>query len=428
MKFLNLCCVLILLLSQNAYCQTEMSQSRLVLIPDFYYDIINNASDKPGQSHIDIYVEISYDELQFLKVDSGFKAQCELSATIFDKDKDQIDGKTWQEELFVKEYEQTNSRELICFTKNQFNLDINDYQVVMQLMDQETKKIAKRSIPLKIRDFSTAKLILSDITFADSLLINDNKIERIRPRPAEHIKAEGTELFCCFDIYSQDKEDDKFKITYKIINNKNKVVLKQEYVSQRKDIKTLESIRLEKANLSHGHYQLIVEVEQGKQKETISKVFNLYWLGIPGTISDLSEAIEQLKYIAKPKEMKTLKKASDEERLDRFREFWKGRDPSPGTAKNELMEEYYRRVKYCDENFSSFRQGWKTDMGMIYIIFGPPNDIERHPFDQDSKPYEVWTYYELNRQFVFLDETGFGDYRLLNPFWRDSRIGDGIYY
>jgi len=52
---------------------------------------------------------------------------------------------------------------------------------------------------------------------------------------------------------------------------------------------------------------------------------------------------------------------------------------------------------------------------MVFITFGPPSSVERHPLDMDSKPYEIWQYYELNRSFVFLDQTGFGDYHLVNP-------------
>jgi len=54
---------------------------------------------------------------------------------------------------------------------------------------------------------------------------------------------------------------------------------------------------------------------------------------------------------------------------------------------------------------------------MIYIIFGAPNNVDRHPFEVDSKPYEIWAYYELNYSIVFVDETGFGDYRLQTPIW-----------
>lgn len=56
-------------------------------------------------------------------------------------------------------------------------------------------------------------------------------------------------------------------------------------------------------------------------------------------------------------------------------------------------------------------------MGMVFILLGSPNNVERHPFDIDSKPYEVWSYYDYNRQVVFLDETGFGDYKLLSNIY-----------
>jgi hypothetical protein len=56
-------------------------------------------------------------------------------------------------------------------------------------------------------------------------------------------------------------------------------------------------------------------------------------------------------------------------------------------------------------------------MGMVFILFGSPSNVERHPFDIDAKPYEIWTYYDFNRSIIFVDETGFGDYRLLTPVW-----------
>jgi hypothetical protein len=79
------------------------------------------------------------------------------------------------------------------------------------------------------------------------------------------------------------------------------------------------------------------------------------------------------------------------------------------------MDEYYLRVEYANENFSTNRDGWETDRGRIYVLYGEPTDIERHPFEINSKPYEVWYYDHLNRRFVFVDYTGFGDYELTWP-------------
>jgi GWxTD domain-containing protein len=138
---------------------------------------------------------------------------------------------------------------------------------------------------------------------------------------------------------------------------------------------------------------------------------------MPVYTTDLDDAINQLRYIAKGGDIRKMKKAKGEEKQRMFNEFWLAMDPTPGTDQNELMEEYYRRVDFSNSNFRGLRDGWLTDRGMVYIILGPPDNIERYPFEANSKPYEIWSFYRLNRDFIFVDETGFGDYRLVTPFW-----------
>jgi GWxTD domain-containing protein len=141
------------------------------------------------------------------------------------------------------------------------------------------------------------------------------------------------------------------------------------------------------------------------------------WRGMPVSIVDLSKAIDQLQYVATRDEIDEMRNAPPDRKKEMFSLFWKKRDPTPNTDRNELMDEYYSRVEYANKHFGHYLEGWKTDMGMVYIIFGVPSNIERHPFEIDSKPYEIWTYYDQNREFVFIDATGFGDYRLQNPIW-----------
>lgn len=140
-------------------------------------------------------------------------------------------------------------------------------------------------------------------------------------------------------------------------------------------------------------------------------------------ITDLDLAINQMVYIASSDQLDSLKEApSKPEKEKRFLQFWKNIDPSPKTARNEVMNEYYNRVKIATDKFTnSYMEGWKTDMGMVFIIYGNPSSIERHPFDENSKPYEVWEYFDINKQFIFVDYTGFGDYRLITPIW-DKRF------
>ena len=105
-----------------------------------------------------------------------------------------------------------------------------------------------------------------------------------------------------------------------------------------------------------------------------------------------------------------IKLADLQHALEKVPGILKSKDPTPLSKRNESMIEYYRRLTFANAHFSNtYSEGWKTDMGMVYILFGMPTNIERHPYEMDTKPYEIWQYDNINRQFVFVDYSGFGD-------------------
>ena len=74
------------------------------------------------------------------------------------------------------------------------------------------------------------------------------------------------------------------------------------------------------------------------------------------------------------------KKLETDEERDQFIEaVWRSRDPDPDTEENEFKEEFYERIAYANEHFSSGKPGRLTDRGRIYIKFGKPDEIESHP-------------------------------------------------
>lgn len=125
--------------------------------------------------------------------------------------------------------------------------------------------------------------------------------------------------------------------------------------------------------------------------------------------------IAQLEYIATSSERKTLEHANVEERDSLWWDFWKQYDPTPNTAQNEKEIEYFTRIQYCEENFSHGDAGWQSDRARIYVIYGPPDEIQSRPYELSSIPYLIWYYYGINRKFIFVDRYGFGRYILLNP-------------
>ncbi len=70
--------------------------------PKFDFDAVNKASDNFNLSHLDIYVRVNYDELQFLKLDAGFKASYEIIVTILVKSGRPIDARDAREEILTE--------------------------------------------------------------------------------------------------------------------------------------------------------------------------------------------------------------------------------------------------------------------------------------------------------------------------------------
>ncbi|HTI04128.1 MAG TPA: GWxTD domain-containing protein [Gemmatimonadales bacterium] len=106
-----------------------------------------------------------------------------------------------------------------------------------------------------------------------------------------------------------------------------------------------------------------------------------------------------------------------------LRRFWARRDPSPGTADNEVMAAFYARIGEANRRFreggAAEIPGWRTDRGRIFIKYGPPNEVMQRPQAGSTLPYEVWKYSRGRAlKYVFMDFTQFGNYSLI---WTDDR-------
>jgi GWxTD domain-containing protein len=134
-----------------------------------------------------------------------------------------------------------------------------------------------------------------------------------------------------------------------------------------------------------------------------------------------------------------LRLSTNEEREQFIEIFWQKRNPEPESPINPVREEHYRRLAYADEHFASGIPGRKTDRGRIYIIWGPPDEIESHPtggsYDRPpeqgggsttTSPWEMWRYRHLegvgeNIEIEFVDTSGSGEYHITrDPCEKDA--------
>jgi GWxTD domain-containing protein len=143
---------------------------------------------------------------------------------------------------------------------------------------------------------------------------------------------------------------------------------------------------------------------------------------------ELDNLFDKSKYIATNPEIDKYKALSTEEAKREFiYNFWKSRDENPSDDRNENYLNYIKRVDESDDRYSAMgKQGWKSDRGRVYIIYGEPSEIERHPNETATRPYEIWKYESLEGgvYFVFGDLTGFNDYQLLHSTKRGELRDD----
>lgn len=151
---------------------------------------------------------------------------------------------------------------------------------------------------------------------------------------------------------------------------------------------------------------------------------------------------QDVTYIISDEEESVFKGLTSPEEKELFIEqFWRRRDPDLRTAINEFKEEHYRRIAYVNERFYAGVPGWKTDRGMIYILHGPPHEIESYvtggtytrSFSEGGgntvvHPLEVWRYRHLEGVgddiiLEFVDRTYTGTYKLaLFPDEKDALL------
>lgn len=84
---------------------------------------------------------------------------------------------------------------------------------------------------------------------------------------------------------------------------------------------------------------------------------------------------------------------SEDARHAFIREFWSKRDPIPETPYNELEAEFWRRVEVADSHFGQeIKPGWKTERGKVFIMLGPPENMERDGILADMWGSSGWIY------------------------------------
>ena len=396
-------------------------------------DIVTSRGATVDSTRVDCYYRLSNELFSFVRSGDRYAARFELSLIVIDDDDYQVTAETIRDSVLVDtEVEMRvmdHSRAKLYTTY----LPPGKYDLEIKLYDQDTGSQHDMARPFEVPDYYKDRLSVSDIQFAGLVLEGSSNVGlerrgiRIVPNLTRAFGEDHTDMYIYYEVYSDaaGEAEQPLSALYKIKSPTGKVMLEREEPLERQGHIGAYSGRFDTSDLSQGVYTLEIEVDDRavRNRAKAESEFHITWQFLLPltTAKNFREITEQLRYIAKNEELDTLKKYRDApagEQKVALEAFWKRRDPTPETDRNEHMITYYRRIAYANEHFDDgLRKGWRSDQGRVYIVYGPPDEIERHTWDRAySHPYQVWHYYNISRSFVFVDFDGYGRYQLYRVY------------
>jgi GWxTD domain-containing protein len=401
-----------------------MSSSKLsgIGLPFFQAGLFRtfDAESVDSLGQVRLYFQIINDDLTFVIKNDIYSAEVKFDIYLTSKENNYVFNRTISKEITTASFEETNSRQLTNTYETTIPVKPGNYELVLTALDKNNNKQVNRKINFQVLDIKEKDFLLSDIIFFEKYEMDSTlRVKSFEPNLTNNFSSRDQYFYFYFASLQKDPTD-TLLIEYTIRNPEGLLSQYNQYTVSNNSHFNEHFIRINRHQFNQSRYELEVTGTYKNKAIKARKRFTFFWTETPESPQDLDQALRQLGYIPEADSIGWALKQNYEDRLAYFKRFWKRMDPNPETEKNELMEEYYLRVNMANQNFSTLNQdGWQTDKGRIFIKFGEPDDIERHPFEIDSKPYEIWRYYTLRKTFVFLDRSGFGDY-YLHPNYLDE--------
>jgi len=414
--------------------ETEIGQ------PIFATDFATFRSDSAEDLvRLEVYYKVYNIGLKFIKSQNEFVADYEIGIVVLGKD-GQVAGTSRDRIYRVGSYDETQDARNYLVNQIDLNIPKGKYKLVCHLTDNNSKQESQTEDEVEVKNLYRNSLDMSDVEYVydiregtDTPSGFDKGERQVIPAVTRSFTGEGTRWSFYVELYNNSGESKDVIVKYKVrgqrmkksYDDETELTLDKPITRLIKEIPTGEFLPDE--------YQLMFELKEKRRKKWAERKsdFVVEWSLDALVKNDFDAAVDQLRYIANPAETKELRKHAGDDFADRkkaFDDFWRAHDKYPETPENETKALYYERVRHANKYFSVVhQQGWETDRGRIYIIFGEPDNVERLPFELDRVPQQIWYYYRYSRTFVFEDKHQTGDYYLTYPYdGRDGGLHEGF--
>ncbi len=422
------------------------ADSTLYFDLDFARFSVNNTT-----TQIEVYIAVPRAALHFAAADGQLVANFECQVAIT-KDNVELVNHKWQAHSTARDSTEIKPGQLL-FTQARFQLKVGTYRFFVRVQDQNRPASQGiRAFQIVAEPYAATQLALSDLQLAARLerdttrsIFYKNRY-LVLPNPGAVYGLELPMLFFYTEIYNLHfPSDSSYSVHYSIYDGDGREV--KALPSKRRPIagaKLVEVGGFNIVSLKSGSYFFEVRVvDHGAGSEASRRhkffVYREKDQAEVGSIAaapfellaqyyrdrsekELNQEFEATRYIASSEERKIYGSLQREGKTEFLIKFWQKRDLSPETPRNEFREDYLARVKSANESFSGFREGWKTDMGRVLLVYGRPDEIERFPSSNESRSYQIWHFFEIEGgvEFVFVDLKSGGEMELVHSTARNE--------
>jgi len=378
--------------------------------PFFTSDIAisTTAEGRPGLS---VAVSIPYRELQWVRLPRGYAAGAEILVSFEPSGRGREYGDTWERRVVVPSFGLTISPNATLVEQHTFDLPPERYRVRVVIRDLNSGQESSASQSIQVPDYSKIP-----VGFADLELGVVDSSGAFTATPTRQFGFEVARLAARVTLFDRRPGSwpRNYDFRYRILDESGDEVVAGTQHATRSHSAESSIVRPSSSDLFLGLYTFEVVLSEGRSRWRVDRSFEVEESGPPRG-KEFERLLEALSYVAEPREVEALRALPPELQARGWEEFWKRRDPTPETQRNEAMIEFFRRVRYAASHFQGAGPGWRSDMGRIYIKYGPPDQIETRAQTTQSPLLEIWYYNRPNRRFVFADRDGFGRFALTNP-------------
>jgi GWxTD domain-containing protein len=404
-------------------------------------------SDNADVMYTEVYYSFFRNQLYFVPDSTGYHALVDVSVVIKKESGELIDTSGWRASNRVANLSDTKIPNYLMNDIISARLQPGNYNVIITIADANSNLWGRKTIDVAVPAFSLEEVHLSDLELIYNVLDPDGGAfdkagKKLIPNTRSVFSHDDNVVYFYAEVYNLDTAWTTYTMNIRLYDANGNIY--KDIPAVTKPVTAGSLVLLNGFNIASfrvGMYKLEVSVHSAGNSASAEKYFEV----TPGKLawemakereelSDFPEAEKitndseaknfknQILFIATREELSQYDDLPIEGKNNFARVFWQRRDPSPGTMSNEYKIEHYTRIRYANDNFSTFkapgaaRNGWRTDRGRVYIVYGSPSDIENYPSALDTRPWMKWNYDEIEGgvYFVFIDETGYGDYKLVH--------------